>query len=62
VNKTVDLQLEILDINGKLLISKNISIQDKFSGSLNLEHLSVGVYYLNLKSERGTVARKIIKQ
>lgn len=62
MNKTVDLQLEILDINGKLLISKNISIQDKFSGSLNLEHLSVGVYYLNLKSERGTIARKIIKQ
>ena len=62
VNKTVDLQLEILDINGKLLISENISIQDKFSGSLNLEHLSVGVYYLNLKSERGTIARKIIKQ
>ena len=62
VNKAIDLELEILDLNGKLVFSKNISIQEKFSQGLDLESLSKGVYYLNLKSNEGFVAKKIIKQ
>lgn len=61
VNEAIDLELEILDLNGKLILSKKISIQDKFTEGINLEHLSHGVYYLNLKSEEGSVAKKIIK-
>lgn len=61
VNQAIDLELEILDLNGKLILSKNISIQEKFSERLNLEQLSNGIYYLNLKSEEGSVVEKIIK-
>ena len=62
VNEAIDLEMEILDLNGKLVLSKTISIQENFSQGLDLEHLSNGVYYLNLKSEEGSVAKKIIKQ
>ncbi len=63
VNNSIDLELEILDLNGKLVFSKNkVSIQEKFSQSLDLEKLSKGVYYLNLKSNEGSVVKKIIKQ
>jgi len=61
VNEAIELELEILNLNGKLILSKNISIQDKFSEGLNLEHLSNGIYYLNLKSKEGSVAKKIVK-
>ncbi|MFK8006253.1 MAG: PQQ-dependent sugar dehydrogenase [Saprospiraceae bacterium] len=61
VNKAIDLELEILDLNGKLILAKNISIKDKYAEGLNLEHLSNGVYYLNLKSEQDIIVKKIIK-
>lgn len=61
VNKAIDLEMEILDLNGKLVFSKTISIKEKFSQALDLEQLSNGIYYLNLKSEEGSVAKKIIK-
>lgn len=62
VNRTIDLELEILDLNGKLVFSKNISIEEKFSQEIDLEHLSNGVYYVNLKSDEGSFVKKIIKQ
>ncbi len=62
VNQAIDLELEILDLNGKLVFSKSIPIQEKFSQGLDLENLSKGIYYLSLKSGEGFVVKKIIKQ
>lgn len=62
VENPIDLELEIMDNLGQSVFSKKININTKFSETLSLEHLSKGIYYLNLKSGDDLVTQKIVKQ
>jgi len=48
----------VYDQNGKIISSFKIS---KGLHTINLEHLSPGIYTLSLQSDKGTIHRKIIK-
>ena len=61
VKEQIDLEIEILDLNGKNLYSKKISVNDKLTQEINLDRLSTGVYYLNLISDNRIVSKKIVK-
>ena len=62
VKEAVDLEIEILNMNGKVVFSKKTNIKEKYTQQIDLEKLSAGIYYLNLKSENGIVVKKLIKQ
>lgn len=50
-------QIQVLDLSGKVLLIVNSG--DSF---LDISHLSNGIYLLQLKTESGTVVRKLVKE
>ena len=61
VKESINLEMEVLDINGKKVYSEKINVFEKYSQAIDLGHLSSGVYYLNLISKDAVVAKKIVK-
>ena len=57
----LELDLQILDGNGKAAFSKKITVKNQITQTLNLEHLSAGIYFLHLKSKEGTIVRRVMK-
>ena len=52
-------ELSIRDIHGRLVYSENI--ENKNLVDIKLDH-SAGIYLLTLKSEKGIIVRKIVKE
>ncbi len=54
--------LEIVDVNGKLVYSEKLKVKSEKT-TLNLNHLSKGIYYIKAMHSNGTVSQqKIIKE
>lgn len=57
-----NIQLHVIDLNGRIIISKNVTPSDtKFSHSLNVQVLQDGIYFLQLATEQGILTKKFIK-
>ncbi|PKQ46938.1 T9SS type A sorting domain-containing protein [Confluentibacter flavum] len=50
--------VSIFDINGRMVLSKEVHNN---TNTLDLSHLSAGLYLLNLNSDKGSITKKIIK-
>ncbi len=61
VASLLDLNIQIINIAGKVVFEKNQSIQGKVNVALNLADLNSGMYILNLASKDRQMSRKIIK-
>ncbi len=60
-SKTGNLKIKIFNVEGKLLSLQNLNFENQ--ASLNISHLSSGIYFLNIESENGMVeVKKFIKQ
>ena len=62
VNEPSELSLKIIDLDGKLIMEKNISVSRIYSTKLNLNHLPSAVYFLSLESENGKIVKRILKK
>jgi len=51
-------KLTLIDINGRILLKKNIQEQD----SVNISNLPANVYFIKIDSEKGKAVKKIIKK
>ena len=58
-SKTNISNIEIIDINGRSLLSKPL---DSNSTSINVESLSKGVYFVKVSNEKGNFVQKFIKK
>lgn len=63
LTKSSKLSISILDVTGKLI--DNIESEKEFEAGnhikrYNTEHLSLGVYFIQFKTEHGTEAKKLI--
>lgn len=56
---TIDAEVYLYDIQGRLILNKEIN---KEVSTLDISHLHSGVYILNIKTDIGTVSKKIIKE
>jgi len=55
------LNVSILSMSGMLVYSSNIdSFSGTFSKAINVSEMAQGVYFLNLKTDQGTLVRKLV--
>lgn len=59
INHTDDTKLRIFDINGNSILSKELT---NGSNTINISHLSVGVYMFEISNETGKTIKKVIKK
>ncbi|MEX0595638.1 MAG: T9SS type A sorting domain-containing protein, partial [Candidatus Paceibacterota bacterium] len=52
--------IEVLDVNGRIL--KSVDFANLTEVSIDLSGLTNGVYIVSIKSDEGTINRKIVKQ
>ena len=57
LDKNLDLQL--FDVSGFLILKKNISNQNSSSLTINTHPLSTGIYFLKIGNEEGFLTKKI---
>ncbi len=62
VNTLTEINIQILDVTGKILHSKLININGKATEILKLEKLSTGIYFVNLVTDEGTITKKVVKE
>lgn len=59
----MDLQIEIVSTEGKLVLSKKIQItQGESKQTINTASLNAGNYFINFTSIEGQVALRFVKQ
>ncbi|WP_187388250.1 T9SS type A sorting domain-containing protein, partial [Seonamhaeicola marinus] len=56
--KLLELDLEVLDLNGRLLLKQRI---DSVIGEVNISKLNTGIYLFKLKTQNGEFTKRIIK-
>jgi len=52
--------VEIYDVMGRLLQSKIVNLKSKIT--IDISHLSAGIYFLRISAEAGEVVRKVMKE
>jgi len=63
VKKSARAQLNITDLNGKLMLQKELQLSEGlFTDQIDLSNFSNGVYLFNIIHEQEVLSRKIIKQ
>ena len=55
-NNTIE-QLTVIDGNGRVILEKIDNVE-----LINLSHLPSGLYLLQIKTEKGSISKKIIKK
>jgi len=58
VMKKTDLEIELTDVAGKIIFSKNINIQEQHQQLIDTEKLEGGIYFVNLRSGNGVISKK----
>ena len=61
VMENIDLEIELTDVVGKVILTKAINVQTSTTQIIDTEKLETGIYFLNLKSENRVVSKKVIK-
>jgi len=59
-NKKIDLQIQLKNIHGQILIEKQESISGNWNNSFNISHLPSGTYFLTLESGNEIMTRKVL--
>jgi len=62
VEKPIDLTMEIIDLEGKVLQKNAFKINGNFNQSIDLNSLPKGVYFIRLTQENSIAVKRIIKQ
>ncbi|HNP32170.1 MAG TPA: zinc-dependent metalloprotease [Flavobacterium sp.] len=52
--------VEVFDVTGKTIYENNFDQSSDLVQSINLDHPSSGVYFINVKSDRGIVTKKLV--
>jgi len=61
-NESIEVELILINMNGKVIYEKNININGAFNTSINMENEPAGTYILSINTNKGLVTKKIIKQ
>ncbi len=61
-DQSFDIDVEVLDLQGRIVHSTDLQFAGSTYLSMNLGHLSSGVYFVQLKTEEGKVSRKVVKR
>ncbi len=61
LNASVDFNIDILDINGKLVHTERVSAANNWSHQIDVSQLQAGVYFLQVRSKEGSMIRKLSK-
>jgi hypothetical protein len=59
LNKTISLNIQVLDVNGKVLITSNVEQKEL---TLDLSQLESGVYFIQLQNAQNKMTHRVIKQ
>jgi hypothetical protein len=59
LNKTISLNIQVLDVNGKVLITSNVEQKEL---TLDLSQLESGVYFIQLQNAQNKMIHRVIKQ
>ena len=59
LNKTISLNIQVLDVNGKVLITSNVEQKEL---TLDLSQLESGVYFIQLQNAQNKIIHRVIKQ
>jgi len=59
-NGRLDLNLELLDMNGKMVIKKSISIHGDHQELIDMNGFASGTYILNISSKSGLLSKQLI--
>ncbi len=59
-NARLDLDLELLDMNGKVVIKKSLSIQGEHRELIDMNGYASGTYILNISSNTGLLSKQLI--
>lgn len=54
--------IELRALNGQLISSKSHMVNGSITESIDVSHLADGMYMIQIKTERGTINRKLIKE
>jgi len=61
-DRTFDLQIEVLDLQGKVVHATSESFDQSTTVSMDLGQLASGVYLVQLQSAEGKVSKKVVKR
>ncbi len=61
-NAPTALQIQLLNIEGKVIYSKEVNISGQENVSIRPGDIAAGVYFVQLNSEEGSLARRVVKQ
>ena len=59
LNKTISFNIQVLDVNGKVLITSNVEQKEL---TLDLSQLESGVYFIQLQNAQNKMIHRVIKQ
>lgn len=59
LNKTISLNIQVLDVNGKVLITSNVEQKEL---TLDLSQLESGIYFIQLQNAQNKMTHRVIKQ
>ncbi|MFT5166269.1 MAG: glucose/arabinose dehydrogenase [Saprospiraceae bacterium] len=62
VNSSTEVSIQVVDITGKIIFSKEATLVGTTKETLQLSDLSTGVYFIHLKTTEGTITRKVVKE
>ena len=56
----LEIEVQLIDVNGKVMFTKPLKINGSYSEILDLEGFASGTYLLNITSESGLVSKRLI--
>ncbi|PLX06896.1 MAG: hypothetical protein C0596_14500 [Marinilabiliales bacterium] len=61
-NYSGELNYSVVDVQGKVIISKELNVQSEFIEDITIEDLLPGMYFIRLNTETETINFKLIKR
>ena len=58
--RDIDLKLQLINIQGQVILSEQIKAGHRFNKEFELEYLSAGIYYFRLMNREGVVVKKMV--
>ena len=60
LDKTCDVTVEITDMTGKVIFSRNLDNASGFQNvNINVENMNNGIYFVNLKTDANILSKKL---
>jgi len=58
--RDIDLKLQLINLQGQVILSEQIEAGHRFSKEFELDYLSAGIYYFRLMNREGVVVKKMV--